>query len=191
MKNKQSGFFALTGAPFLCIDMLVGAKFPDFAESLPWFSGFTGLLYITAWLVSMENLRQASENNTRDFSWYAIRIVMLTLIIADISNIWAIVSTARPALFYILDAGWPVSHILMFPVTWAVFKGRQLKGYRQFLPILMGLWFPVCMLLGRNDFALYFGGIYSTIVWSLFAIATMQAHNKPVLSYLSPNHKNY
>lgn len=191
MKKYLSGIFALLGAPFLCIDMLTGAKFPDFAESFPWFSGFAGLLYITGWLISLENLRRASDTGKRDFSWFAIRTVMFTLIIADLSNIWAIITTARPALFYILDAGWPVSHLLMFPVAWAVFKDSQLKGYLQVLPLLMALWFPVCMLLGRNDFALYFGGVYSAIVWSLFAIATMQAPEKPDLSYLSLNHKNY
>lgn len=191
MKNYQSGILALVGAPFLCIDMLTGAKFPDFAESFPWFSGFAGLLYITGWLISMENLRRLTDTGTRDFGWFAIRVVMFTLIIADISNIWTIVSNARPALFYILDAGWPVSHLLMFPVAWVVFKCGQLKGYRQFLPLLMALWFPVCMLLGRDDFALYSGGIYSAVVWSLFAIANMKAPRKPDLSYLSFNHKNY
>lgn len=191
MKKKLYGILALTGAPFLCIDMVTGAKFPDFAESAPWFSGFAGLLYITGWLASMENLRQASDKGRHDFSWYAIRIVMFTLIIADVSNIWAIISTARPTLFYILDAGWPVSHLLMFPVAWVVFKGSILKGYRQFLPLLMGLWFPVFMLAGRNDLALYSGGAYSSIVWALFAIATMQANARPHLSYVSLNYKNY
>ncbi|WP_147322675.1 hypothetical protein [Emticicia sp. C21] len=190
MKKKTLGIIGLIGAPFLFIDMLVGARFPDFAESAPWLSGFCGLLYITGWLASMENLRQTTETNKRDFSWYAIRIVMFTLIIADISNIWAITTPAKPALYYILDAGWPVSHLLMLPVAWAVIKGNLLKGYRQYLPLLMGLWFPVCMLLGRNDFALYFGGIYSTLIWSLFAVAVMRAQSNPIISQYSFNHKH-
>ncbi|WP_207220036.1 hypothetical protein [Emticicia agri] len=182
---------AVLGAPFLFIDMWVGARYPDFATTAPWFSGFAGLIYITAWLRSAENLRRLLDNGKRDFGWYAIRILMCTLIIADISNVWAIVSTEKPLLFYILDAGWPISHLLMFPVAWAVIRSGIFRGYQQFLPLLMGLWFPVGMLLGRNDFALYFGGLYSTIVWSLFAIATARATNSTVLSYLTINHKNY
>lgn len=181
---------ALIGAPFLFIDMLIGAKLPDFTESVPWFSGFAGLLYITGWLASMENLRQTIETSKRDFNWYAIRIVMFTLIIANISNIWAIVSTAKPALYYIMDAGWPVSHLLMLPVAWAVIKSSILKGYQRFLPLLMGLWFPVCMLLGKTDFSLYFGGLYSTIVWSLFAIAATRTQRNKILYYSLFNHKH-
>lgn len=190
MKKKPLGIVALIGAPFLFIDMLVGARFPDFVESVPWFSGLAGLLYITGWLASMENLRQTIETSKRDFSWYAIRIVMFTLFIADISNIWAIATTAKPALYYILDAGWPVSHLLMLPAAWAIIKNRILKGYRRFLPLLMGLWFPVCMLLGHTDFSLYFGGIYSTLVWSLFALAAMKSQGNPTLFYLTFNHKH-
>ena len=190
IKKKRLGILALMGAPFLFIDMLVGAKLPDFAESVPWFSGFAGLFYITGWLASMENLRQLSENKKHGFTWYAICLVMFTLIIADLSNIWAIVSTARPAIYFILDAGWPVSHLLMLPVAWAVIRGSLLKGYRKYLPLLMGLWFPVCMLIGKNDFGPYFGGIYSTFIWFLFAIAGMRAQNSPVVSHYLLKHKN-
>ena len=180
----------MMGAPFLFIDMLVGAKLPDLAESVPWFSGFAGLLYITGWLASMENLRQVSESKKHGFSWYAICFVMFTLIIADLSNIWAIVSTAKPSIYYILDSGWPVSHLLMLPVAWAAIRENLLKRYRKYLPLLMGLWFPICMLMGKNDFSLYFGGIYSTLTWSLFAVTGMQSQNIHVASHYSFNHKN-
>jgi hypothetical protein len=187
-KKKRLGILALIGAPFLFIDMLIGEMLPDFAEAVPWFSGFAGLLYITGWLASMENLRQASEGTKHDFSWYAIYIAMFTLIIADISNIWAMVSNAKPALFYILDAGWPVSHLLMLPVAWVVIRRNLMNGYRKYLPLLMGLWFPICMLIGKNDFGLYFGGIYSTLIWSLFTIATMRSKNNSKISQYSFNH---
>ena len=191
IKKNHSGIFGVFGAPFLFIDMWVGTKYPDFATSTPWFSGFAGLLYITAWLLSIENLRRIFDNGRRDFGWYAIRMVLCTLIIADISNIWAIVSTSKPLLFYILDAAWPISHLLMLPVAWVVIRSGIFRGYQQFLPLLMGLWFPVCLLLGRNDYSLYFGGLYSTIVWSLFAIAIARAANRTILSYLTIYHKKY
>ena len=189
MKTKSLGIFALVGAPFLFIDMVVGAKFPHIIEHTPWFSGLAGLLYISGWLASIENLRRAIVTPKYSFGWYAIRTLMFTLLIANFSNIWAIASTAKPALYYILDAAWPVSHLLMFPLAWVVIKSGVLKGFRQFLPLTIGLWFPVCMLLGRNDFALYFGGIYSTLVWSMFAIAAMNAQNNHFISYLRFNHK--
>lgn len=189
MKTKSLGIFALIGAPFLFVDMFVGAKFPHITEFAPWFSGVAGLLYISGWLASIENLRRAIFIRKQSFGWYAIRIQMFSLAIANISNIWAIVSTSKPTLYYILDAAWPVSHLLMFPLAWVVIKNGALKGFRQFLPLLIGLWLPVCMLLGRNDFALYFGGIYSALVWSLFAIAAMNTQNNLFISYLSFNHK--
>lgn len=189
MKSKLLGILALIGAPFLCIDMLTGAKIPDIATSAPWFSGLAGLLYISGWLASIENLRHAIVTRKYDFAWYAVRTLMFTLMIANLSNIWAIVSTTKPVLYYVLDAGWPVSHLLMFPLAWVLIGNNTLKGYRQFLPLAMGLWFPLCMLLGRNDFALYFGGIYSTLVWSMFAITAMNARSNPFTSYLAFNHK--
>ncbi len=181
------------GAPFLGIDMLTGVFFPDFVEANPWFSGFTGLLYITGWLASMEGLRRLLDTPTRDLSWYAIRIVMFTLVIADVSNIWAMVSTQKPVLFYILDAGWPVSNLLMLLVAWAVFRSGQLKPYGPLVTLAMGLWLPVSLLLGRSNVAFCIDGIYSALVWVLFAWVVMKARFMPVLAVQSLfiNHKNF
>ena len=186
MKNKQLGVFALIGAPFLFIDMLVSTYYPSFAVANTWFTGLTGVFYITGWMASLEGLRRLIDNGKRNFSWLIIRIVMSTLILANLSNIWQFSTHTKPLLFQILDMGWPVSNLLMLFVAGAVIKSRKLNGYQKWVPLAMGLWFPVCILMGRNDFALYAGGLYSTIAWSLFAITIIRAKPDPSILSDSP-----
>lgn len=182
MKNKQLGILALIGAPFLFIDMLVGKYYPEFSSA--GFSGVACLFYITGWLAAIEGLRRMLDNGTNDFSRIMIRIVMVTLVLADISNVWQISSKSRPLLFFVLDSCWPVSNVLMLGVAWVVIKSGRINGWKKWVPLALGCWFPVCILLGRTDFAFFAGGTYSMVAWSLFAISIMTAKEEatPVLS---------
>ena len=172
MKNKQLGIFALIGAPFLCIDMLAGKYFSFLPGHV--FTGVNGLLYISGWLASMEILRRIHDTGTRDFSWFIIRTTMFTLLIADISNVWQIVSATQSTLFFAFDMGWPVSNVLMLLVGLAVIKRNVISGWQRWIPIAVGCWFPICTLMGRTDIAFYVGAAYSAMAWSLFAISMLQ-----------------
>jgi hypothetical protein len=187
MKNKQLGIFALIGAPFLFIDMLVGKYYPDFSNA--GFSGFACLLYISGWLAAVEGLRRTLNNGTSDFSSIMIRIVMVTLILADLSNVWQLFSQSRPTLFFVLDSCWPVSNVLMLGVAWVVLKSGKISGWKKWMPLLLGCWFPVCILLGRTDFAFVAGGTYSAVAWSLFAISVMTTKEEANPVWSGPNLK--
>jgi len=54
----------------------------------------------------------------------------------------------------------------------AVVSAKQLDGWKRFVPLFVGLWFPVTVIIARTIFAstnteLFITSLYSIIVWSL------------------------
>jgi hypothetical protein len=115
-------------------------------------------------------------------------IVLNTLLLANLSNLYQIVSPgSRSGLFLILDFFWPVSNLLMLVIGITVVAAKQVKGWQRFMPLLVGLWFPVvivCMnLFGRAGVTGTIAGVYSAIAWSLLAIMIRTTKEEPTLIY--------
>ena len=76
-----------------------------------------------------------------------------------------------PFLFWALDIFWPVSHVLMLAVGVATIRAKQLGRFQSWLPVVMGLWFPLTMAISQMPVVLHFSNIYSFIAWTLMAVA--------------------
>ncbi|SKB78489.1 hypothetical protein [Dyadobacter psychrophilus] len=164
---------ALIGAPFMCIGVYVEAKFPGVGQ--PWWTGVWGLIYITGWLAGMEAMRRLRLAGNDPLGKWAVVLVMIALFLADISNVWQLVAPDyKPSLFWALDIFWPVSHVLMLLVGIATVRAKVLGPYQCWLPVVMGLWFPLTMVLSRTPIVLHFSNIYSLIAWTSMALILWQ-----------------
>ncbi|GAB3330275.1 hypothetical protein GCM10027299_34660 [Larkinella ripae] len=176
MNTKQLCLLALMGAPFLAIGVYVEAYYAPLGNS--WWTGVWGLLYITGWMGAVEAMRRLRLTGT---DWLGRRITPLvlgTLLIANLSNLWQLVApTYKPLPFMVLDLAWPLSNLLMLVVGVATLRARQLRGVGRWIPLAVGLWFPLTMAVSRTSIVLHFSNLYSALLWSLMALVVWRAAN--------------
>jgi hypothetical protein len=174
MNNKNLGTLALTGAPFLLIGFKVEQHYAFLADS--WFTGAWGLVYSTAWLCSVAGLHRLGAAGKSRFGRVLLPVVMGMLGLANVSNLYKLLlpDYASP-LFYAFDVFWPLSNLAMLVVGITVIRAKVLAGWRRYVPLAVGLWFPLTMLgvvlVGRTSPYLFYVPYYSAIAWTLLALA--------------------
>ncbi|QMU27259.1 hypothetical protein [Adhaeribacter radiodurans] len=181
MNNKLLGILALLGAPTLLIGMHLEQTYPSLSNS--WFTGVWGITYISAWMASIVALRRLQATGTSRFGKALLWIISGTLILANISNVYQIILPKdKSTLFIIIDSFWPISNIIMLVVGIMVIKAKVLLGWQRFVPLVVGLWFPLTMLtmaiVGRDAPIMEVVPYYTAIAWSLLAIVVLTASKK-------------
>ncbi|RDC66349.1 hypothetical protein [Adhaeribacter pallidiroseus] len=182
MNNKTLGTLALIGAPFLFIGMQLEEVYKQ-ELAYSWFTGAWELIYITAWLASIVALQRMKAAGTSRFGQGILWVIIGTLLLAEASNIYLLLfPKERTTLFWILDTFWPISNLIMILVGIAVVRAKVLPGWHRFVPLVVGLWFPVSMLVitlwGRSQGTFLIGSIYSAIAWSLLAIVVLLTRDR-------------
>jgi hypothetical protein len=172
MSNKLLGTLALVGAPFLLIGMYTESRYKLLEDS--WFTGFWGIIYITAWMCSIVAMEREKLTGDTRFGKAILWIILGSLTVANISNVYQLLTPEnKPAFFIIIDLFWPLSNILMLVVGITTIIAKRLEGWRLYIPFMTGLWFPfmiICFtVLGKTPLAMLIAGIYSAITWSLLA----------------------
>jgi hypothetical protein len=103
-----------------------------------------------------------------------LTVLLIALNIANISNvIQIIVEKEKPSYFMFFDLFWPLSNIIMLIVGIMVIVAKRLQGWKRYIPLATGMWFPLAMLTSLIDnriVSFIFGGFYSAIAWALLAI---------------------
>jgi len=169
---------ALTGAPFLLIDLYVNGSGVGGAEyqHTSW-SGFFGLIYMIGWSCSMLALIKRNANSTKRIirTLGFVQLGLLTL--ANFWNIYEIISPgANTLLFNVLDLFWPLSNLFMLVLGIAVWRTSALEGWNKFAPLTAGLWLPVSALLNLiikdPELVIMISGMYSWLAFSWLAIST-------------------
>ena len=173
MSNKLLGTLALVGAPFLLIGMYTESRYKPLEDS--WFTGFWGIIYITAWMCSIVVMKRQKLTGHTRFGKAILWIILGTLTVANISNVYQLLTPEnKPAFFIIIDLFWPLSNILMLVAGITTIIAKRLEGWRLYIPFMTGLWFPfmlICLnVLGKTPLAMLIVGIYSAITWSLLAL---------------------
>ena len=176
MTHKQLGFIGLLYGPSLGVGMYL--EFIHHPLASTWFGKIWGLLYISGWLASIEGLRRLNATGSTRFGRIMLRVVMITLVLANVYNVWELIDpTSTSPLYFLVDMCWPLSNVLMAGVGVAVLRANRLQGWRRWIPLTMSLWLPLSLLLSRlygyNSPILFSMGIYSAITWSLLGLAVM------------------
>jgi hypothetical protein len=177
MNNKILGSMALAGAPFFLLSIYLQPLFASFNQSQVY--GIWSTIYITAWLCSVLALIRLKATGNRPFGRTILRVLVTSLLLADLSNIYQIILPGdRSLLFVVLDAFWPISNLLMLVTGITVLKVKGLSGWHRFIPLLVGCWLPVLVLcgiiFGRTTITGTIAGAYAAIAWSLLAIVVMK-----------------
>jgi hypothetical protein len=188
MNNRILGSLALAGAPFFMLSSFLQPYFSFMHEQQ--FYGVWGVIYLGAWMCSIRGLQRLKATGKSMFGKAILWIMLGALLLAALSNVYKIIEpgTTSP-LFFMLDAFWPLSNLAMFVVGITVAVARQLRGWRRFIPLFAGLWFPVlvvCMnLFGRAGITGTIAGVYSAVAWSLLAFMVLTTKEEAVLVYKS------
>ena len=172
MSNKLLGILALIGAPWLFIGTPMERRMPHLSDS--WFTGVWGIIFISGWMCAVIALKRLRATGNTSFGKILLIVLLISLSIANLSNVIQIfVERNKPSYFVFFDLFWPLSNIIMFIVGVMVIIAKRLRGWKLYIPLATGLWFPLAMLSSLIDnriVSLFFGGFYSVIAWALLAI---------------------
>jgi hypothetical protein len=187
MTNKQLGTLALAGAPALLIGMYTEKVSPQFTDS--WFTGLWGLVYISAWMCSHTVLYRI-ESAGRRFGKWLMRIMFVTLAIANISNVIQFLASAdKPSFFFYLDVCWPLSNVLMLVLGITILVNKRVAGNLRFIPLGCGLWLPFTLvifyLFSPTPLMNLISGLYSMTMWGLLAINVRNQPHPSVVERVS------
>ena len=173
MNNKILGVIAMAFAPFLCIDFLVhGQAGPGSEFEHTSLSGVFSLLFMVGWMSSIVALRRVGATGFSRFGAVILYVQLATLVLANVWNVWEIMSPGSSSpVYFILDFFWPVSQVVLLVIGITVVVKRGLPGWRRFVPLMAGLWFPVTILLmgilGQNYLTMVVSGVYALVAWGL------------------------
>jgi hypothetical protein len=182
MNTRTLGLIAIAGSPFLGIDFIVNNINEGYQRTA--LGGVFSLLYMTGWVCSILALYRlkAAGNGPWGKGILITQLVMLGL--GELWNVYAIADPlSNTVLFRTLDLFWPLSNCFMLITGIAVIRAKQLQGWKRFVPFVVGLWFPLSLLLGPMVFGndtlmLYFSSLYSALAWLLLGVTVYVSAGK-------------
>ncbi len=184
MSNQLLGILALIGSPWLFIGTYMEQRMPHLSDS--WFTGVWGILFISGWICAAIALKRLWSTGSGSFGKVLILLLLISLSIANVSNvIQIIVERDKPSYFMFFDLFWPLSNIIMLIVGISVIVVKGLPGWKRYIPLATGMWFPLAMLsllLDNRFFSVFFGGIYSALAWALLALVIMTTRKEHILT---------
>jgi hypothetical protein len=106
-------------------------------------------------------------------------IFILQMLFLSLANVWNLYEWIQPGagttLYYLLDTFWPVSNLCMFVTGITIAIKGHLKGWRRFMPLVVGCWLPIGLIawaiFSRTPGMFLCIGIYSTLAWSLMGLS--------------------
>jgi hypothetical protein len=172
MNNRTLGILALIGAPFLLIDTANNGFNINQSSGI---SGLLNLLYTTGWICAVIALKRMGAFGDKRFGKIIFWVQISCLLLADCWNIYEWMQPrAETTLYFMLDAFWPIGNLCMLVSGITIAAQGVLKGWRRYVPLAVGLWLPIGLvlwaILSRTPGMLLFSGIYSALTWSLMAI---------------------
>ncbi|HEU4902893.1 MAG TPA: hypothetical protein VFT06_08875 [Flavisolibacter sp.] len=180
MNNRTLGILGLIGAPFLLIDTANNGFTLNQSSGI---SGLLNFLYTTGWMCSLIALNRMGAFGEKRFGKILFWVQMACLLLADCWNIYEwIQPRAETTLYFILDAFWPIGNLCMLVSGITIAAQGVLKGWRRYVPLAVGLWLPLGLVLwaifSRTPGMLLIAGIYSALAWSLMAIGIITGADK-------------
>jgi len=184
MNTRTLGFIAMLGSPFLAIDMFSNGIFERYQPST--MSSIFSLVYMTGWVCSIVALYKMKATGTRRLGRSVLVVQLLFLTLGEIWNIYSIIKPFETSmLFRILDLFWPISNCFMFFTGLTVLMAKRLSGWRRYIPFVVGLWFPTCLVLtrllfGSSEATLYITALYSATAWLLLGLAAYTSRDEKI-----------
>ncbi len=171
MNFKVLGIIAIICAPFLYI---------DFATSVPnvtsWKTGLFGFVYMIGWMCSIVALQRMAILGRTKWSKIAFAVQLSLLTFAQVWNIWIILGPSYDnILFKILDMCWPLSNIWMLVIGITAVRAKKLQTWKRFVPLFVGLWFPLTVVPAVTMGFFVLAGPYSAVAFALLGLLVYKA----------------
>ena len=180
MNRYLAALFTLLCAPFLWIDFTVNG----YPQHSPSSMGVFGLIYMAGWMASIVRLYNLQATGNRAGGKAVLIAQLVFLCIAQVWNILVILQVDQTTpLFFYTDKFWPLSNLFMIVTGIATIVAGRLRGWRKYMPLAVGLWFPISMVailsIGQTTTSTIISGLYSTVTWSLLGWSVFTAgHDK-------------
>jgi hypothetical protein len=182
MSTRALGLAGILCSPFLAIQLNIYGIFENYrATSM---AGVFSLIYMTGWLCSIIGLYRLNAAGNRRVGKIILIIQLIFLTLGDIWNMYSIIHPSSSAtLYWVLDMFWPISNIFMFATGLTIILAKRLQGWKRFITLFVGLWFPMTvvlspMLWGRGNTTLIIVSLYSIIGWALLGLAVFRSANE-------------
>jgi hypothetical protein len=156
--NRTLGAIGMILSPMLVLAWFFHASTFDKPSPNPFVTSLGGILYLlgaAASATAMRNLR-VTGNGTGAAILYAVQMIGLCLAMGfDVLQYAAPHLRGTSTLFFITDAAYPFSHVLMIVVGAAIIRAGVWRGWRRIPAFLVGfalpLFFGASAIFGRDN----------------------------------------
>ncbi|MDQ3507578.1 MAG: hypothetical protein M3494_06135 [Actinomycetota bacterium] len=145
MGNKVLGAIAMVCAPALLVEAIVTRG----GESNPVVIGTASMVFMLGWLCSNTAMRRMHAAGTGKWGRAVLAIQLVGIVLAFFFGFFEATGLLgrESIIFNVTDVAWPLSMVwMLLPVGITVIVAKRLEGWRRFVPMLCGAWFPVAMV---------------------------------------------
>jgi hypothetical protein len=178
--TRLLGIIGIIGAPWMFIDFINNGFYEHFEVSAA--SGVRNFLFMTGWICSLLGLYKLRALGDKIWQKMIFILQMLFLLLAEVWSVMEMTKAGRTSrFFFTLNYSWHVAGFLMILTGIQILRKNQLKGWKRFVPLLAGFWFPgtlcIYFFTGNSIAMVLLSGVYSMIVFSLLGF-TVATHGK-------------
>ncbi len=179
MSNKILGAVAMVCAPALLVEGLI----PGGVEN-PMIVGVASMVFMLGWLCSNTVMRRMKAAGTGMWGRAVLGIQLVGIVLAFFFGFFEATGLlGRESIIYnATDAAWPLGMVWMFlPLGITVIVVKRLEGWRRFVPMFCGAWFPVAMV-GSIAFGEVGGNVgiaMSAVGWALLGYVAFTTGESP------------
>jgi hypothetical protein len=171
-RHRLLGTMGMVASPFLFLSF-AGVGFSQ--DEVNRLASFFGLIFAVGWLASVLGLRELGVAGQRTAARALLTIMAVTVAIANIVQVFEIVSPGVDSTLYaVLDVCWPLSMLLLLITGVASIRARVFDGWLRFTPLIAALWLPLGIawmgLLGTSA-GQAVAGIHVAFGWFLMGYA--------------------
>lgn len=166
MSNKVLGTIAMICAPAMLVEALVLR-----GQGSDLIVGLASMVFMAGWICSNTVMRRVRPAGSGRWGRIALGVQLLGLSLAFMFGLFEATGLlGRESLvFNVTDAAWPLSMLWMLVVGVSVIAAKRLAGWRRFVPLLCGFWFPIGMvaMIAFGDESGVIGFGLAAVFWTL------------------------
>lgn len=186
MSNKVLGAIAMICAPALLVEAIVTR-----GESNPVVIGIASMVFMFGWICSNTVMRRMHAAGTGIWGRIVLAIQLVGITLALFFGFFEATGLLgrESIVFNITNAAWPLSMIWMFlPVGITAIVAKRLPGWRRFVPMLCGSWFPLgivaTFVLGQGAAGVFGFGL-TAVFWLLLGYVAFTSEESTARSVAS------
>jgi len=171
---KILGIIGIIGAPWMLIDFINNGLYDRFVMTSA--SGARNLIFMTGWICSVLGLYKIHQPAMGKGQKI---IFIIQLVLLCLANIWNIAEIINPLstsqMVLLLNFSWPLGGLFMIVTGIAVIKANQMNGWKKYMALLTGFWFPQTLVMAWCNLeslnAIMLSGIYAAISFGLLGFS--------------------